>query len=99
MSCIEYNTVRPCVEFEYKDASYSYSTQGRHVLKLNSKNLSSPGLLEEMCPVDRSACLEKSGTLTETACATQQIHSLNVPCAGFMFCTSGLEVVFLQSTY
>jgi hypothetical protein len=24
----------------------------------------------------------------------EKIHSINVPCAGFMLCTSGLEVVF-----
>ena len=48
----------------------------------------------EMCLwTDRSECLENSGTLIETVCVTmKKIHSLNVPCEGFMFYTSGLEV-------
>ena len=40
---------------------------------------------------DRSVCLENSGTLTETACATmKQIRSSSVPCTGFMIYRSGV---------
>ena len=40
---------------------------------------------------NRSECLENSGTLTETACATmKQIRSSSVPCTGFMIYRSGV---------